>query len=597
MKQIYFLSSTVLPKQYLQSDNKTSKYNNSLNTTIIYNLCRSILTLFLLLSANYSQAQSKVVYSSSGTWTCPPGVTSITVEAWGAGGGGTIGAADKGYTGGGGGGGAYAKLNTVTVTPGRSYNFTVGGPTSYNTDGASTTGDFDGRIIKAVGGSKGGTVGYNSPGGLGGDKLFCIGDVKFSGGNGGTSKGIADNGGDGAGGGGGSGAGSTANGATGNSAVNTTFGGIGGTATNYNGGAGGNGGNTRNAGQAASTSRYGGGGGGSGDLNGAEYVTRAGGGQNGAIIITLNLIYGPGGVTNNLQLWLRSDLLDGTTSVGDNSAVRTWKTQALGDNAINPLTSSAPIYLNNATSNINFNSVVDFTNITTNLTAVFNNNPEDGSKYLKGARGFYSQEMFVVTIPNTPVSSSTRKMDLFCGDNSGVNDYDDTGIGFGNYTSGLLNEAITYAVGTSTGYAVAKGTYNNVAAIISARNNSAATDQELYYNGKDLAPTAFRTFSNVTNSQYWIGRSKAYTGNLDARVAEVITYDSRATVDQRSNIRSYLAIKYGITLGDNGTSMNYTSSAGTTIWNVNTGVPANDIFNYDIAGIGRDNSSMLNQKV
>ena len=63
MKQIFFLSSTVLPKQYLQSDNKTSKYNNSLNTTILYNLCRSILALFLLLSANYSQAQTKVIYT------------------------------------------------------------------------------------------------------------------------------------------------------------------------------------------------------------------------------------------------------------------------------------------------------------------------------------------------------------------------------------------------------------------------------------------------------------------------------------------------------------------------------------------------------
>jgi hypothetical protein len=595
MKEKYFLSNTFLPKQNLQNYNKTSKYNNLLNTTIIYNLCRNILALFLLLSANYSQAQTKVVYTSTGTWTCPPGVTSITVEAWGAGGGGTIGAADKGYTGGGGGGGAYAKLNTVTVTPGISYNFTIGGGTTYNTDGAATTGVFGGQTIKAVGGSKGGTVGLISVGGAGGDKTLCLGDVRFSGGTGGTSKGDSSGPGAGAGGGGGSGAGSTADGATGNSAVNTTFGGAGGTATNNNGGAGGNGGNTRNAGQAASTSGYGGGGGGSGDLNGAAYVTRAGGGQNGAIIITLNLIYGPGGVTNNLQLWLRADLLDGTTSVANNTAVGTWKTQALGDNATNPLTSSAPIYRNNATSNINFNSVVDFTNTSTNLAVVYNN-PEDGSKYLKGARGFYSQEMYVVTIPNIPVSSATRRMDLFCGDNSGVDDYDDTGIGFGDYTSRFSNEAITYAVGTSTGYAVARATYNNVAAIISARNNSAATAQELYYNGNDLTPTSSGTFSNVTNSQYWIGRSKSYTGNLDARVAEVITYDSRATVDERSNIRSYLAIKYGITLGTNGTSMNYTNSAGSTIWNVNTGVPANDVFNYDIAGIGRDDITRLTQK-
>lgn len=591
MKEKYFLSSTVLPKQYLQSDNKTSKYNNSLNNTILYNLCRSILALFLLLSANYSEAQTKVVYTSTGTWTCPAGVTSITVEAWGAGGGGTIGAAPKGYTGGGGGGGAYAKLNTVTVTPGTPYNFTVGGASTYNNDGATTTGVFGGQTIKALGGLKGGPVGYNSAGGLGGDRLLCVGDVRFSGGNGGTSKGDPDGPGAGAGGGGGAGAGSTANGAAGNSALNTSSGGAGGTATNYNGGAGGDGGNSRSAGQPASTSGFGGGGGGSGDLNGAGYVARAGGGQNGAIIITVNLPYGPGGVTNNLQLWLRSDLLDGTTSVADNTAVGTWKTQAMGDNATNPLTSSAPIYRNNAASNINFNSVVDFTNTSTNLTAVFND-LEDGRQYLKGATGFYSQEMFVVTIPDTPVSSTTRKMDLFCGDNSGANDYDDTGIGFGNYTPRFLNESITYAIGTSTGYGVATATSNNVAAIISARNNSAATAQELYYNGNDLTPLSSGTFSNVTNSQYWIGRSKAYTGNLDARVAEVITYDSRATVAERSNIRSYLAIKYGITLGTNGTSMNYTNSAGSTIWDI----AAPNSYSYDIAGIGRDDITKLTQR-
>jgi hypothetical protein len=592
MKEKYFLSSTVLPKQYLQSDNKTSKYNNPLITTILYNLCRSILALFLLLSASYSQAQTKVVYTSSGTWTCPPGVTSITVEAWGAGGGGTIGAADKGQTGGGGGGGAYAKLNTVTVIPGTLYNFTVGGASTYNNDGAATTGVFGGQTIKAVGGSKGGTVGLISVGGAGGDKTLCLGNVSFSGGTGGTSKGDSSGPGAGAGGGGGGGAGSTANGANGDSAVNTSFGGAGGTATNYNGGAGGNGGNSRSAGQPGSTSGFGGGGGGSGDLNGAGYVARAGGGQNGAIIITLILPYGPGGVTNNLQLWLRADLLDGTTSVANNTAVGTWKTQALGDNATNPLTSSAPIYRNNATSNINFNSVVDFTNTTTNLTAVFNN-PEDGRQYLKGATGFYSQEMFVVTIPNTPVSSSTRKMDLFCGDNSGVNDYDDTGIGFGNYTSRWTTEAITYATGTSSGYSVVTANPHNVAAIFSARNNSAVTAQELYYNGSDLAPQSTGTFSNVTNSQYWIGRSKAYSGNLDARVAEVITYDSRATDAERSNIRSYLAIKYGITLGTNGTAMDYTfDTAGTIIWNAT----ANAGYNYDIAGIGRNDVTKLMQK-
>ncbi|MBP2284310.1 hypothetical protein H4V97_002628 [Flavobacterium sp. CG_23.5] len=603
MKQIYLLSNTVLPKQYLQSDTKTSKYNNSLNTKILYNLCRSILALFLFLSANYSQAQTKIIYKytgTSGSWTCPVGVTSITVEAWGAGAGGSLGGATKGLTGGGGGGGAYARLSTVTVVPGTPYNFTVGGAstTFYATAGTSTSGNFGGRDILAVGGNVGEGGKTVSTGGKGGLASACFGDIKFSGGDGGTSKGDSNSSGSGAGGGGGGGAGSLGNGATGGSPSGTTFGGAGGVATSVNGGAGGNGGNDRGAGQRASTSGYGGGGGGSGDNNGQGWQTTAGLGQDGALIITLNLPYGPGGVTKNLQLWLRSDLLDGTTSVADNTAVSTWKTQALGDDAIKPTGVGSPVYRNNLTSNLNFNSVVDFTNAYNSPSQTFLDT-DNTRQYLKAATGFYSQDIFVVTIPDVTVTTTTRRMDLFCGSNSTTNDYDDTGIGFGDYTTRFNNEALTYAVGVSPDYGIATATYGNAAAIINTRNNDAIapTAQELFYNGNNTNPTSYpAAFSNVTNSQYWIGRSKAYTGNLDARVAEVITYDTRATDAERSNIRSYLAIKYGITLGTNGTSMNYTNSAGSTIWNVNTGVPANDIFNYDIAGIGRDDITKLTQK-
>jgi len=53
-----------------------------------------------------------------------------------------------------------------------------------------------------------------------------------------------------------------------------------------------------------------------------------------------------------------------------------------------------------------------------------------------------------------------------------------------------------------------------------------------------------------------------------------------------------LAVKYGITLGVNGTSQDYVNSDGTVIWDqsVNAG------YNYDIAGIGRDDVSDLKSK-
>ena len=316
------------------------------------------------------------------------------------------------------------------------------------------------------------------------------------------------------------------------------------------------------------------------------------------------LAAGPGGVKTNLELWLRSDLLDGTTTVANNAAVNTWFTQANGSDAIKPTNTGAPVYKNNAIDNINFNAVVDFTNNYNTTPQVYTDN-DNTRQYLRGTTGFYSQDMFVVLIPDVPITSSVSSNDIFCGDyQPGTQETDATGIGYGAYTARFSGEVLTYAIGTTsgtpptaTGYGVtnlsATAVYDNVG-IINARNNAGITGQELFFNANDQVNTINEpsSFINVSNSQYWIGRSEGWSGSLDARVGEIITYNSRLSNIQRSNVQSYLAIKYGITLGVNGTSINYTNSDGNTIWDVT----ANAGFNYNIAGIGEDDASRLNQK-
>jgi hypothetical protein len=82
------------------------------------------LILFLLGIAQFAMAQvENFTTPGEGTWVCPPGVTSVTVECWGgggAGGGGSHGGAV--VRGGGGAGGGYVK-STIAVSPGQSYNF------------------------------------------------------------------------------------------------------------------------------------------------------------------------------------------------------------------------------------------------------------------------------------------------------------------------------------------------------------------------------------------------------------------------------------------------------------------------------------------
>lgn len=195
----------------------------------------------------------------SGTWTAPCGPTQITVEAWGAGGAG--GKATVAGPNGGGGGGAYSK-KTFTVTAGDSFAYTVG------SGGSGYTGSRDGSdswfgapaFLLAKAGK--GVYDDKLPGGLGGkaaafigDTTASIGDITYSGGNGGTPPNSSSH----SGGGGGA---AKVNGDGSNGGVNA------GGASAFPGGAGGKGAKNDDGifnlgyGSGTSGSNYGGGGGG-----------------------------------------------------------------------------------------------------------------------------------------------------------------------------------------------------------------------------------------------------------------------------------------------------------------------------------------------
>ncbi|HTL09389.1 MAG TPA: hypothetical protein VL307_14060, partial [Chitinophagaceae bacterium] len=78
--------------------------------------------------------------------------------------------------------------------------------------------------------------------------------------------------------------------------------------------------------------------------------------------------------------------------------------------------------------------------------------------------------------------------------------------------------------------------------------------------------------------------TEAWNGNI----GEVIIYPSALSDADRGLVESYLALKYGFSLGTNGTPLNYTASDGTTVfWTGST------TFQNDIFGIGTDNGSQL----
>jgi hypothetical protein len=314
------------------------------------------------------------------------------------------------------------------------------------------------------------------------------------------------------------------------------------------------------------------------------------------------LTVGPGGITNDLQLWLKTT---SGLSYTNGQGVSLWADQGRGADATVHTAGQEPTYRDAAAYNVNFNPVVDFDNsppYSKDTGFSYNNT---STQFLEGTSGYYTQDIFVVVIPDVTVDSTFGFMDVLCGDEDiSKNETDGSGIGLGYYSDRFTGEIISYAVGTTNsdnGYGVAEigtgNTYSNVG-IINARNNNSESQQQLFYNATNIETTQndISDFSNINGSRYWIGRSEGWEASTDARIAEVITYSARKgdanLTDERNKIQSYLAIKYGITLGYNGTSQDYVDSAANVIWDQS----ANAGFNYDIAGIGRDDASGLNQK-
>jgi hypothetical protein len=229
-----------------------------------------------LLPGNTPVGTANVVLSGSGNWTCPPGVTQITVFAVGGGAGGGSGSSS---TNGAGGGGGESATQVFTVVPGTNYAYVVGPggaggtPSGHGgSNGSDTTFVVGAVTLRAHGATGGVSVGYSAAGGNGGSGSTA--PSHFNGGQGGNTNPYA--------GGGGSSAGTAS---TGNAGNGYSQAGV----APSGGGGGGNGSGTGSFAGAAGAVPGGGGGG--------SYLTgfAGGAGANGTIVIS----YPGGAPTNN----------------------------------------------------------------------------------------------------------------------------------------------------------------------------------------------------------------------------------------------------------------------------------------------------------
>lgn len=256
--------------------NKINNYFLYIDFSVVNKIFFVFLLVFGLNTVHAQLVTQDVTVTGSGTFVPPSGVSSIRVEAWGAGGRGSTRTTNG--VGSGGGGGGYSR-GLINVTPTQTYHYTVGagGNTATGTGGFSwfnaTANTNSAPTSNATGvlARGGSNKGNNNNTAGGGATLGYGNEVTYTGGNG--AAGPNNNSNRGGGGGSSAGIGSDGNNATGTPGATAPSG----------GGAGGAGRNVNSQGNGNDGNIPGGGGGGAYRSNSNQ---TGGAGARGRIVIT-----------------------------------------------------------------------------------------------------------------------------------------------------------------------------------------------------------------------------------------------------------------------------------------------------------------------
>ncbi|WP_325531242.1 right-handed parallel beta-helix repeat-containing protein, partial [Chitinophaga sp.] len=271
----------------------------------------------------------------------------------------------------------------------------------------------------------------------------------------------------------------------------------------------------------------------------------------------------PGGVAANLQTWVKADA--GTTVV-DGSILK-WEDQAVQREWLPGI---ANIPLDWTKSAVNYNPAAAF------LGANYFSVPKFTESYTAG-------EIFSVQYSNLPATSTTASFPFE----------------FGGDPATLTTQFYVYNgshythFGTNTRPGYSLGSINIQRAHI-LNNWSAPGSWALNFDGKTIGssttfPVTFGRGAGL-NSAIGAGHNAVFNGSI----SEVILYNRQLNATERTQVNSYLALKYALTLRTAaGAATDYLASDATTrMWAVskNTG------YGERITGIGRDDNGTLLQK-
>lgn len=262
----------------------------------------------------------------------------------------------------------------------------------------------------------------------------------------------------------------------------------------------------------------------------------------------------------------------GTGTAIDGAAVSQWDNQAINTNHPTQGTSrNQPLYRNNVSDNINFNPVLSFNGNSSFFNIPVSLIPTGGnygfayfgvSSYASGAGPVFSVDNGnAANDPQNPLIGSNIVHWHSCASDVGSNCFQ-------------TNVLPLFGVNATEVYRA-----SGSGSIFAANNRISAVGNTLSaFSGNPLA--IYMGFRNFAGGQFFGGR-----------IPEVILYSSDLNSVKRLQVNSYLAIKYGVTLGNPANVVNYLSSDGSSIWTGDTA------YQNNIFGIARDNTSALHQRI
>ncbi|WP_181358605.1 gliding motility-associated C-terminal domain-containing protein [Taibaiella chishuiensis] len=270
----------------------------------------------------------------------------------------------------------------------------------------------------------------------------------------------------------------------------------------------------------------------------------------------------PGGVAQGLTAWFKADA--GLTLAG--TAVTAWANQAANPNLANVTQNGgASALTDNMPLPFNFNPYIQFNNgcLSKEVLPGFESVIKSDAGSMSGI-GTGSDQLATITanFTNSPCSANR----CCSGMRTNSSQFGNTGV---NWSTG---------VPANTGSANLWGLRASTAGII---------QQENTFNG--FRKTGSCGTRGNGAYRFAIGSFIGYYyGN--GRIAEVVCHNRQLTAGEFNRLESYLAAKYGVTLGNNTEPRSYYASNNTIIW---TG---SNTHQNRVTVIGRDDTSGLIQK-